>query len=225
MVRVAALELTGIPLFTCLYTTPLLKVESGWHQAFWLSVGVRSCLARLQLRLMPVPALSTGDPGTFGPRCVRDRSVGLPESSAQESLPSCAVAGGAGYPGRDSLWQPRPILLVACLGDRCCFTWGEFRARCCCPASPALISIPGCPTGDTTLRLSCEPGAMRGAQGCPRRVSFLELKDVLARTGSPSGLAESSPFPLPGQRACGAAVSVACWAISRQEPGSLRSRA
>lgn len=180
-----------------------------------------SCWAPAQADACTGP-FHRGPRGVWTPLC-SGQECGTPRVVGTST--SCAVAGGAGYPGRDSLWQPRPTLLVACMGDQCCFTWGQFWARCCCPVTPALVSIPGCPTGDTTLWLSCEPGAMRGAQGCPRKVSFLELKDVLARTGSLSGLTESSPLNLSGQRACGAAGSVACWAISRQEPSSLRSRA
>lgn len=166
----------------------------------------------------PCLSLSTWEPGTFGPRCV---GAGLvdPQGRWHERVshagPWPGAQGTRSGPAAGSTLLGRPVLLGlgGVLGS----------ALLSCPTSARLYS--GVPCGVTAVRLSCERGATPGAQGCPREVSFLGLRGVLARTGSPSGLAQSSPFPLPGQRGCGAAGSVACGAISQQQAGSLHSNA
>lgn len=122
------------------------------------------------------------------------------------SEPPGGIWGSSGVPQwdarrpRDGSEQPGPTLLRG-LG-------GELWARCCRPApppqTPELGFAPGGPCGGPPPRCSAVGGCARLArEGALYGVSFGALRGVLAGVRSPSGLAQSSPFPSPGRRAAG----------------------
>lgn len=175
-----------------------------------MSVPVRSCSAGLRRRLMPALPLTTGSRGRRDPAVSGAGARGSPGGVGTSESPALGRGWGRRVPRRGRrlpAWShPAYSLVWLGLGTGVAWLGGEFWSRCCCPAPPALGSIPGCPTGDTDLRLSGERGAMPGRPG---RVSFLGLRGVLARTGSPSGLAQSIPLSPP--RAEGLQGSRARW--------------
>lgn len=138
------------PVYLSVYNSPSQEGK-GLAQGC-LAFYIRSCLAGLQRRLVPVLSLSSWEPWAFEFLCVWGRSGGPPEAPAQGSFLRWSAAGGSGYLVRDGRWQPVLTLLVLCSGDRCCLAWGEFWARCCRPAPLALVSVPGCPAGVTAGR-------------------------------------------------------------------------
>lgn len=184
--RVVSAEFAGFrsfPLFTCLCATSLLVGEGGCR-----GVAVSSPYPSTRHRgPVPVPPLSAcaggarTPPEAFGAAAGSPRGMRAGLGTAPSSpVPPCS--GGSG---------------------------GELWARCCRPFPPKpprarFCSGGGGPCGAPPPRCSAVGGCARLArEGALYGVSFGGLRGVLAGAGSPSGLAQSSPFPSPGRRAAG----------------------
>lgn len=141
----------------------------------------------------PFPPGSRGllDPAVLGQDWGTPRGVGTSE------FPMLGRGWGRRVPG-----QGRPLVPPS-LGDWCCLAWVEFRARCCCPAPPALGSIPGCPAGSPPCGLAVSGGRCRARKAVRGRCPFWESEVSLHEPGARRGWLRAALFPSPGSGAAG----------------------
>lgn len=161
--------------------TAFLKRERGLAQGC-LVFYVRSCLSGLQRRLMPVLSLSCWELWAFESLCVWGGSGGHSEAPVQGSFLRLG-AQGSGHLVRYDLFSP---CMSSARAAGAAWLGGSFGLGAVVLLHRRLALFRGALLGS----LPCaewrrrERGAIPGAQGCPRWVSFLGLRGVLAVPGA-----------------------------------------